>query len=120
MPITYGHGIKRPNQKMKFTNEQVQELIECTKDPIHFAENYYTIVTSEGAQKIKLYDYQKKLLKAFQDNRFNILLSSRQSGKCVHYDTLIDIYDKMTGKKETIAIGKLFDIINFKYINESE
>lgn len=111
MPIKYDTSLKRPNKKINFTTEQVQDLIQCSKDPIYFAEKFYTIVTGDGAQKIKLYGYQKKLLKAFQDNRFNILLSSRQSGKCVHTDTNIIIKHKISGEEKVIAIGDFFNII---------
>jgi len=115
MPIKYDTSLKRPNKKINFTTEQVQDLIQCSKDPIYFAEKFYTIVTGDGAQKIKLYDYQKKILKAFQDNRFNILLSSRQSGKCLLSDVNISIKSKITGNEYHISIGEFFDMVKNKH-----
>ena len=82
-------NILRRDGTFKWTEEMVEDLKLCKKSILHFAENHYQIVTlDEGKQKIQLYKYQKKLLKAFKANRFNIVLSSRQSGKT----TCIAIY----------------------------
>jgi hypothetical protein len=75
--------------QIKWTPELIEEFERCTKNILHFSENYFFINTiDEGKKKIELYKYQKKLLRAFRDNRFNIILSSRQSGKT----TTITIY----------------------------
>ena len=39
-------------------------------------------MTDEGVKKINLYPFQKDLLKSMQDNRYSIILASRQVGKC--------------------------------------
>jgi len=68
--------------KFEWTPEMVSEIANCTKNIIHFAENYFWAVTlGEGKKRIELYKPQKKLLKALVDNRFVITLASRQSGK---------------------------------------
>jgi hypothetical protein len=81
-------NLLRNNAQMKWTEEMREQLKLCVKSVLHFAENYFYIVTEDGKQKIKLYKYQKSLLKAFKNNRFNVVLSSRQSGKT----TTITIY----------------------------
>lgn len=82
-------NILRSNAEFKWTEEMVEELKLCIKSILHFAENHFYIITGDrGKEKIQLYKYQKKLLKAFKANRFNIVLSSRQSGKT----TTITIY----------------------------
>jgi len=82
MPITYGNGIKRPNQQVQFTQQMVLEYAKCAKDVRYFAENYYYILhPTRGKMLIELYDFQKEMIKNFQDNRFNIVLSARQMGK---------------------------------------
>ena len=83
MPITYDdHSVvKRPNLKMPMTNEQVREIIKCTKDVIYFAEKYFTIVGKKGKEIIKLREYQKRMLKEFSDNRFTISNIGRQMRK---------------------------------------
>lgn len=81
-------NILRKDATFKWTEEMLAELKLCSKSILHFAENYFFIVTEDGKKKIELYKYQKKLLKAFKSNRFNVVLSSRQSGKT----TTITIY----------------------------
>ena len=81
-------NILRNNAQIKWTPEMKEQLKLCIKSILHFAEQYFYIVTEEGKKKIPLYKYQKNLLKAFKNNRFNVVLSSRQSGKT----TTITIY----------------------------
>jgi hypothetical protein len=82
-------NLLRGNSQFKWTDEMIDELKLCNKSILHFAENYFYITTlDEGKKKIELYKYQKRLLKAFKGNRFNVVLSSRQSGKT----TTITIY----------------------------
>lgn len=82
-------NLLRGNSQFKWTDQMIDELKLCNKSILHFAENYFYITTlDEGKRKIELYKYQKRLLKAFKSNRFNIVLSSRQSGKT----TTITIY----------------------------
>ncbi len=58
------------------------EIRKCRDDINYFAEKYFTIVhVDHGKMLIDLYDYQKDLLNQFEENRFNIVAQSRQSGK---------------------------------------
>jgi hypothetical protein len=82
-------NLLRGNSQFKWTDQMIDELKLCNKSILHFAENYFYITTlDEGKKKIELYKYQKRLLKAFKNHRFNVVLSSRQSGKT----TTITIY----------------------------
>lgn len=75
-------NLLRGEASFKWTPELRAELKLCVQKILHFAENYFFITTlDEGKQKIQLRKYQKRLLKAFVNNRFNVVLSSRQSGK---------------------------------------
>jgi len=68
--------------KFEYTAEMVAEIEKSKNSLTYFAENYFYIIDpDEGKTVINLFDYQTRLLKAFEDNRFNIVLSSRQSGK---------------------------------------
>lgn len=74
--------LRSKNAVFKWSPEMREDVKLCHKSILHFAEQHYTIVhLDRGKEKIKLYKYQKRLLKSFKANRFNILLSSRQSGK---------------------------------------
>jgi hypothetical protein len=81
-------NLLRGNAQIKWTPEMIEEMKICFRKILHFAENYFFIVTEDGKRKIELRKYQKRLLKAFANNRFNLVLSSRQSGKT----TTITIY----------------------------
>jgi hypothetical protein len=85
MPINFSQkGTKRPDQKMEYTPEMLQEYIKCSQDPIYFAENYYYIVSThndKGKQLMKLYDFQKSILTSFVAKQHNILCAARQVGK---------------------------------------
>ena len=77
------------NTEYDYTPDMIKEIAKCRKNILHFASNYFYIVNvDEGRQKIKLHKFQKRILKALMENRFNILLASRQIGKT----TLMTIY----------------------------
>ncbi len=73
-------------------------------DPIYFAEKYVKIITLDsGLQPFKPYDYQREMFEQFNDNRFNLVLACRQSGKsisCVVYILWYAIFNS----EKTIAI----------------
>lgn len=69
--------------------EWVKNLDKSRSNILHFAENFFFIVNlDKGKQLIELHKYQKRILKTLRDNRFVVMLSSRQSGKT----TLMTIY----------------------------
>jgi len=53
-------------------------------DPIYFVENYVKVISlDDGMVPFVLYPYQREMFKQFQDNRFNVVLACRQSGKSI-------------------------------------
>lgn len=67
----------------------IADIQKCRKNILYFAENFFYIVNLDrGKEQIKLYNYQRKILRSLRDNRFCILLASRQIGK----STLLTIY----------------------------
>jgi len=78
------------DNEFEYTPKMVRELKKCAKDIIHFAKNYFTIVSlSKGKTLINLYAPQKKVLKKIMNNRFSVILSSRQCGKALDLNTPI-------------------------------
>jgi len=75
-----------------YAEEEIQELARCAADVVYFGEKYCFSMTDEGIRKIALRGYQKDMLKNFQDNRFNVLLASRQIGKTVTSSIFISWY----------------------------
>ena len=82
-------NLKKANVAQEFSQEQILEFYACRNDPIYFAEKYVKIVSlDEGLTAFKPYHFQKKLIKNFHENRFNICKMPRQTGKsttCVAY-----------------------------------
>lgn len=103
--------LKRAGEKVEMTMEHIHEYKRCMEDPIYFAENYIKVVhVDHGLVPIKLYEYQKKMLKAFQENRYNIVLSCRQSGKCVTGSTNVIVRNvKIYGEDESFSMT-MFDL----------
>jgi len=86
VPMPFYEGkqfLRRGNIVFEYTEEEIAELTRCANDIVYFAEKHAVVMTDNGIQKVKLRDYQKDLLRSFQDNRFNIVLASRQMGKTV-------------------------------------
>ena len=107
-------NILRKDATFKWTDEMVAENNLCMKNILRFAEQHFYIVTEEGKKKIELYKFQKRLLKAFKNNRFNVVLSSRQSCKCFKINTLCKIRNKITCLIEEISVGEFYNRFNKK------
>ena len=75
--------------KFEYTPEHVHELKKCKQNLLHFAQHYFYIINIDsGREVIALRPYQKRIMRKMRDNRFVIIMSSRQSGKT----TLMTIY----------------------------
>ena len=104
MPINYENGVKRPNQEVAFTKEMVLEFAKCAKDVRYFAENYFYILhPTKGKMLINLFDFQKEMVKNFQDHRFNVVLSARQMGKTT-CSSIYLLWFAIFNSEKTVAI----------------
>jgi len=76
---------KKAHTKEKFTEQQVQDLLECANPEtgyLHFAKHFFHIQHPvKGKVKFEPYKYQTGLLSAYHNYRFNINMLPRQSGK---------------------------------------
>lgn len=105
--------LPKENAQFNFTPAMVKELKKCRDNIVHFAENHFTIVNLDrGKETIELYPAQKRVLKSLQNNRFVVLLSSRQAGKCLKSDTTIKIRNKVTNEIEDITIERFIGLLN--------
>lgn len=108
-------NFRNGNINFAYTQEEQEELVRCANDVRYFADKYCHAMTDEGIQQIKLRPYQEKMLKNFQDNRYVIMLASRQIGKtitssifiawycCFHYDrNVLVIANKMATTTEIV------------------
>lgn len=77
-------GLRRAGVTFKMTPEEQQEYVRCALDVHYFTEKYCKVKTEDGSiNNIKLRDYQVEILDNFVNNRFNILMASRQVGKTI-------------------------------------
>ena len=82
-------NLPNPNMEYEWTPEMVKSLKKARQNILHFAETFFHIVNlDQGRIKIKLYSYQKRVLRSLRDYRFVACLASRQTGKT----TMMTIY----------------------------
>ncbi|AGR47742.2 terminase large subunit [Sinorhizobium phage phiM7] len=97
-------NLKAENTAIEWTPEMVQEYVRCRDDILYFAENYMKIVNlDEGFVTIKLYPYQKELIKLVNDNRMSLSLQSRQSAKTTTA-TIVLLHYILFNEHKTVAI----------------
>lgn len=95
--------VKRANELVEYTPENLLELKKCSEDPIYFIKNYCKIEhPGQGLVNFTLYPFQEEMIQAYVDNRFVLTENSRQSGKCVLFTTNINICYKPIGIKKLI------------------
>lgn len=86
-------NIPLPKGKLKS-----QEIIKCGSDPIYFMKKYvYISHPKKGLIKFDTYPFQDECVRDFQQNRFNIVLKSRQLGLstvCAAYCLWLAIFQK--------------------------
>lgn len=100
---------KAPNINFEMTQDELEEWVRCSQDVIYFANKYGYAMTDDGIANIKLRDYQEKILKQFQDNRFIIMLAARQIGKCSIYQTNINILNDTKTFYDITSLGELYN-----------
>lgn len=101
------HGVRRAGLSFAMTKDEREEYIKCKLSVFYFAQTYCKVKREDGTVgKITLRDYQQNIIKLFNDNRYSILMASRQTGKCISFNTLVNIKDK--NKIGEIPIGLLY------------
>lgn len=103
--------VRKANLTFAMTREEIAEWVKCSESVQYFAEKYCKIKREDGTiGEIKLRDYQKDIIDLYTQNRFAILMSSRQMGKCVDFNTVVTL--KKHGKKFKKTLGELYyDIV---------
>jgi len=97
-------NLKAAGVQVEFTQENVQEYLKCSQDPIYFIRNYCYIVTLDhGLQKFDLYPCQVNKINVIHNNRRVILMEGRQQGKTTTSAAYILWYTIFQANK-TVAI----------------
>jgi len=101
------HGnpnLKSIGHQHQFTQEEIQEILTCQRDPVYFIENYCHIVSlDKGLVKFKLYDCQKKKVEVILNNRKVVLMEGRQQGKTITAAACI-LWYTLFQESKTVAI----------------
>lgn len=83
-------NLKRPNTKLAYTKEHIEEYMKCAKDWKFFAERYYYILDiDKGMVQPKIRDYQVEMIDSYINNRFTCVLAARQTGKSTSFEIFI-------------------------------
>ena len=97
-------NVKRDGVVQEWTEDLVKEYARCMNDPIHFAEEYCKVISlDQGLVPFKLYPYQQKMFKHFEENRFNVVLACRQSGKSISACAYL-LWFALFNSEKTVAI----------------
>jgi phage terminase large subunit-like protein len=66
---------------VKYSDEQIAELIKCRDDVEYFADNYIKFSNPNGVVQAKLNDFQRSVVRNYRDNKAFFMPAGRQEGK---------------------------------------
>ena len=91
--------LKKVGTNIEWTTEMVEEWEKCKADPVYFTKNYIKIINlNDGLVNFVPYDYQEEILTTVHENRYTILTTGRQAGKCIEQNQLLTTRNKKTGE----------------------
>ena len=97
-------NVKRDGVLQQWTPELLREYKKCMDDPVYFTENYVKVIALDsGLVPFKLYPYQKDMFHHFGENRFNVVLACRQSGKSISACAYL-LWFALFNSEKTVAI----------------
>lgn len=74
--------LKRAGVELSYTQDQIDEYLKCSVDPVYFAAKYIKIINvDQGLIPFKMWEFQKEMIEIFHQNRFSITKCPRQVGK---------------------------------------
>jgi hypothetical protein len=103
-------GIRRSGISFKMSADEQTEYVRCALDIHYFVEKYCHTKREDGTVgKIKLRPYQRDILDNFMGHRFNILMSSRQSGKTISASIFILHFILFNNDKNVMIVANKGD-----------
>lgn len=83
-------NLKGVGVQLPYTKEHINEYMKCARDWKYFAETYYKILSlKDGMITPKLRDYQHEMIDSYVNNRFSIILATRQAGKSTSFEIFV-------------------------------
>lgn len=117
--------LKGANVFFQLTQEEEDEFIKCSQDVQHFVETYCRFLTDSGRRTVQLRDFQEDILNTLGEERWiesledfgpetrnYILMASRQTGKCLSFDTQLVIKNNLTKGLIKTTVGELYNLVN--------
>jgi len=102
-------GVRKADLTFAPTTEEVNEYTKCKIDIHYFADKYCHIKREDGTiGPMTLRDYQKDIIDLYSNNKYSILMASRQTGKCLIMNTLVTIKDIKTNNIYNISLFELY------------
>ena len=98
--------LRGAGENVEMSEEDIKEYIKCRQSIFHFAK-YFTIIGPAGEEKMKLRDYQEKIVKVIcakiPDKNNRIIMMGRQTGKTT-IATLYILWYALFHKSKNIAV----------------
>ena len=96
--------VKKDGIEEDWTPQKVQEYAKCMADPAYFARTYVKVINlNDGLVPFDLYPYQEQMFKHFHENRFNVVLACRQSGKSISSVAYL-LWYALFNPEQTVAV----------------
>ena len=97
-------NLKKAYVPLEFTEEQIKEVIKCSKDVNYFINTYVKIISlDEGLIDFDMYPYQENMAQTIADNRFTIIKTCRQAGKTTTSAAVV-LWHVLFNESYTVAI----------------
>ena len=97
-------NLKKAYVPIEWTEEQVQEVIKCSKDINYFIKTYVKIINLDrGLIDFEMYPFQEDMAKMIDDNRFTVIKTCRQAGKTTTSAAVV-LWHALFNESYTVAI----------------
>jgi hypothetical protein len=97
-------NLKKAYVPIEWTEEQVQEVIKCSKDISYFIKTYVKIINLDrGLIDFEMYPFQEDMAKMIDDNRFTVIKTCRQAGKTTTSAAVV-LWHALFNESYTVAI----------------
>jgi len=103
-------GLRKAGLTFRMSAVEIDEYVKCKMDVHYFAEKYCWVKGEKGEPvKLKLRDYQQEILDNFFNNRFNILMASRQTGKTISSSIMMLHFVLFNNNKNVLVTANKLD-----------
>lgn len=103
--------LKKAHTEVPKNDIHKNEIDKCKKDFKYFRKYYCFITTKTGLARPEPRHYQEELEDELLTLEDLVVLFPRQSGKCLEYNTNINIKNKKTGEVMEMTIGIFHELI---------